>query len=589
MFHRQCVAIIGTHEMKKMFKKLVFEKVSKTANEKAAYYGVHLSAKSLNGYSDVRKVKIIIRNYAIICAIIATQPLPFADIFLLTPIQVMMGREISRIRGFNYSERDMKKTVLEISGLVGTGYLAQQGIIAAYKTFIPYLGAVTTIPLVFVATYAIGNIIDLYFMKVSDGSYIEEDFKPQAKKVFHLYMMNVDLWADRIGGFLKEKRKPNKDDIESLKKTIADLEESMESMKKDIFDGNYKDINGSGEHNKFMLTAINECEKSIYICSGWVSTAVVDDVFINGLEGALRRGVDVFLVFGYKENKRKHTYLEARERLLVLCSKYPGHLNLIESPIHYKSLVVDKKYYAQGSFNWLSNRRGINIERGTVYFNSEWANKESNFLTGLLPDYGLSCTGQSAGHKYKKRAATSKTKPQRKEHVTIKSKTKSTKEKNKDRQIRNKKQGKPVNAGLPWADDLKKRLKKDYKSGRSVKELAKRFGRTELSIMSQLERQGLLVREGKDKSSLGERTISDTVLDVATEVAPDSMDDPVSTANNRQLIDRYLEALNESKSFTLSGIMMACRREKAKHEKGSSKWKEIDEACRYLQAHLKNS
>jgi len=49
MFHRQCVAIIGTHEMKKMFKKLFFEKVSKTANEKAAYYGVHLSAKSLNG------------------------------------------------------------------------------------------------------------------------------------------------------------------------------------------------------------------------------------------------------------------------------------------------------------------------------------------------------------------------------------------------------------------------------------------------------------------------------------------------------------------------------------------------------------
>jgi len=53
----------------------------------------------------------------------------------------------------------------------------------------------------------------------------------------------------------------------------------------------------------------------------------------------------------------------------------------------------------------------------------------------------------------------------------------------------------------------------------------------------------------------------------------------------------YIKILGIDFNYTLTELQMVCRREKAKHEKGSSKWKEIDEACRYLRAraHIKNS
>jgi len=54
-------------------------------------------------------------------------------------------------------------------------------------------------------------------------------------------------------------------------------------------------------------------------------------------------------------------------------------------------------------------------------------------------------------------------------------------------------------------------------------------------------------------------------------------------------LEKYLDALGETLPITLTGVEMACRREKKKHEKGSSKWKEIDEACRYLKEYLSNS
>ena len=51
----------------------------------------------------------------------------------------------------------------------------------------------------------------------------------------------------------------------------------------------------------------------------------------------------------------------------------------------------------------------------------------------------------------------------------------------------------------------------------------------------------------------------------------------------------YIEILGIDFNYTLTELQMACRREKAKHEKGSAKWKEIDEACRYLKEYLSNS
>ena len=52
----------------------------------------------------------------------------------------------------------MSEIYKEILGVLGLSFLAQQTAIGLYKTILPFLGAITTIPLVFVLTYSIGKV-----------------------------------------------------------------------------------------------------------------------------------------------------------------------------------------------------------------------------------------------------------------------------------------------------------------------------------------------------------------------------------------------------------------------------------------------
>ncbi|GGJ80678.1 hypothetical protein GGR02_003397 [Anoxybacillus voinovskiensis] len=40
--------------------------------------------------SQERRVRLVVHASSLVCALVAIQPLPFADIFVLTPIQVVM-------------------------------------------------------------------------------------------------------------------------------------------------------------------------------------------------------------------------------------------------------------------------------------------------------------------------------------------------------------------------------------------------------------------------------------------------------------------------------------------------------------------
>ncbi len=84
-----------------------------------------------------------------------------------------MGREIAKSHGINLSEQELIEIIKELMGIVGIGVFAQQLAIGLYK-FIPYFGAVTTIPTVFSLTYAIGKLLDEYFKSKSSGFYIDE-------------------------------------------------------------------------------------------------------------------------------------------------------------------------------------------------------------------------------------------------------------------------------------------------------------------------------------------------------------------------------------------------------------------------------
>ena len=130
-----------------------------------------------------KKVDKLLIFFSSVCAATAVQPIPFADIFILTPIQLYMGTLIAEARGYKFSMSEVYK---EIIGVLGLSFLAQQTAIGLYKLGLPFIGGFMTIPLVFVLTYSIGKVMDFYFVSKTQGKTLTKDdlknFFKQAKK-----------------------------------------------------------------------------------------------------------------------------------------------------------------------------------------------------------------------------------------------------------------------------------------------------------------------------------------------------------------------------------------------------------------------
>ncbi len=125
--------------------------------------------------TNEQKVEQIITVFSTVCAGLAVQPIPFADIFILTPLQAFMGARISAIHGMPVSEKQASELIKEIMGVVGAGMFAQQIGIAAAKIFFPIFGGVATIPVVFGLTFAIGKVMDLYVVNQAKGKRMTPD------------------------------------------------------------------------------------------------------------------------------------------------------------------------------------------------------------------------------------------------------------------------------------------------------------------------------------------------------------------------------------------------------------------------------
>ena len=173
-------------------------------------YGIN----QLNIPPDEKVDKLLIR-FAGICGAIAVQPIPFADIFILTPIQLYMGTLIAEARGYKFSMSEIYK---EILGLIGLAYLAQQTAIGLYKTILPFLGAITTIPLVFILTYAIGKVMDYYFVSKTEGKKVTKDDLINAFK-----QARKDAKKNFTKEEIKKKTNAAKADMANYKPTIKEF------------------------------------------------------------------------------------------------------------------------------------------------------------------------------------------------------------------------------------------------------------------------------------------------------------------------------------------------------------------------------
>lgn len=141
----------------------ILKSLKKTLNEEL------LQIEQREDISEDEKVSMLINRFAVVCAAVAIQPLPFADIMILTPIQVLMAERIASVRGMKVSQSKAKEILIEVGKVVGLGMLAQQAAIGLYKTILPGLGGFMSIPLVYGLTYAIGRVLDYNYLQLRKG------------------------------------------------------------------------------------------------------------------------------------------------------------------------------------------------------------------------------------------------------------------------------------------------------------------------------------------------------------------------------------------------------------------------------------
>ena len=128
-----------------------------------------LDIENRTDLTEQQKADRIVVIFSTVCAGLAIQPIPFADIFILTPLQAYMGTRLAAIRGIRLSEQESTTVLKQLMGVVGMGLVAQQLGIAAAKILFPIFGGVATIPVVFGLTFAIGTVMDKYFIAKAQG------------------------------------------------------------------------------------------------------------------------------------------------------------------------------------------------------------------------------------------------------------------------------------------------------------------------------------------------------------------------------------------------------------------------------------
>lgn len=175
--------------------------------------------------SPEHKVDRVIGATALACGVLALQPFPLADVFVLTPVQIVMIVQIGELMGCPMEGRGARAVLLEIIGAAGGGLLAQHLIIAAYKTFLPFAGAVTTIPTVAAVTYGIGQAAKVYFASMRENRHASREELRRAA------LSGAKESEDRLSRELKQRQSHHEEEMSRLRRTsereIADLRQQL--------------------------------------------------------------------------------------------------------------------------------------------------------------------------------------------------------------------------------------------------------------------------------------------------------------------------------------------------------------------------
>lgn len=140
--------------------------------------------------SEERNAEEVIKSAAMLAGAVAVEPLPFADILVITPVQVKMVLHIGKIYGFELTPERATEVVQELGATVAYGLIARQVMRGVIKIVLPAVGGLITAPAVYAWTFALGKLAQSYFEHRRQGipfvkdkhRKIIEDAKKEGKK-----------------------------------------------------------------------------------------------------------------------------------------------------------------------------------------------------------------------------------------------------------------------------------------------------------------------------------------------------------------------------------------------------------------------
>ncbi len=173
------------------------------------------------GLSQEENVEEVIKSAALLSGAIAVEPIPFADILLITPVQAKMVLHIGKIYGFEVSGTRAAEIARELGATVAYGFAARQVMRGVAKMALPLIGGLITAPAVYGWTFALGRLAQNYFERRRAGlppaergerAQVVQEAKTQTRQALPSARDFSDL-ASELRGRAEEKEKGSRSDL----------------------------------------------------------------------------------------------------------------------------------------------------------------------------------------------------------------------------------------------------------------------------------------------------------------------------------------------------------------------------------------
>ena len=131
--------------------------------------------------AQLHVAQMLIKSTTAICAAVGTQPIPLADMPILTSLQVLMVSGIMYISGRERSLRAATEFIAALGANLGVGMLLREGARAMLK-FFPGWGNVVCGMVAGAGTYAIGRAATAYFLEGASLKEARQTYLKSRKK-----------------------------------------------------------------------------------------------------------------------------------------------------------------------------------------------------------------------------------------------------------------------------------------------------------------------------------------------------------------------------------------------------------------------